>query len=252
MANFSRSLLHHPLFTETMTHQIDVLDKGYVRLVEHMGTDLSVVRAARVSYDADWRTGENEGSDAKLIRYLWKHHHTSPFEAATLTFEVKAPIFVFRQWHRHRTQSYNEVSARYTELPDEFYIPDPAKIGQQSAHNKQVRDIALQDSIPDARMEQVTGYAVWCQQTFITYKTLLADGWPRELARMVLPLSTYSRMFDTMNLLNLFKFLTLRLHPHAQWEIQEYARAIVTLIEPHFPVAVAAWRESQPSEPLRG
>lgn len=232
-----------------MTQQIDVLDKGFVRLVDHMGSDLSIVRAARVSYDADWRTGENEGSDAKLIRYLWRNHHTSPFEAATLTFEVKAPIFVFRQWHRHRTQSYNEVSARYTELPDEFYVPDPGKIGQQSTHNKQVREISDQqdDMALGERELEVEAYQMVCDNSFTQYQTLLKRGWPRELARMCLPLSTYSRMFDTMNLLNLFKFLTLRLHPHAQWEIQEYARAIVTLIEPYFPVAVAAWRESQPS-----
>ena len=100
-----------------------VLDHGYVRLVDHMGSDLSVVRAARVSYDADWRTGEDEGKDAKLIHYLMKNHHTSPFESVTFTFEVKAPIFVFRQWHRHRTWAFNEVSARYSKLPEEFYVP---------------------------------------------------------------------------------------------------------------------------------
>src|SRR5882672_11447942 len=97
--------------------KIDVLDHGYVRLVDHMGGDLSVVRAARNSYDAAWRAGLDEGGDAKLIRYLYRNRHTTPFEAVTFTFEVCAPIFVFRQWHRHRTWSYNEVSARYTELP---------------------------------------------------------------------------------------------------------------------------------------
>jgi thymidylate synthase (FAD) len=107
-----------------MADAIHVLDHGHVRLVDHMGSDLSIVRNARVSYDAEWRTGEDEGKDAKLIAYLVKNRHTSPFEAVSFTFDVKAPIFVFRQWHRHRTWSFNEVSARYAELPEEFYVPE--------------------------------------------------------------------------------------------------------------------------------
>lgn len=122
-------------------NEIKVLDHGYVRLVDHMGNDLSIVRSARVSYNADWRTGEDEGKDEKLIHYLVKNHHTSPLESVQFTFQVKAPIFVFRQWHRHRTQSYNEVSARYTELPEEFYIPAVEHIGEQSSSNKQMRNI---------------------------------------------------------------------------------------------------------------
>ena len=121
--------------------RIDVLEHGFVRLVDFMGSDVAVSRAARVSYDAAWRAGEDEGSDAKLIRYLWKNHHTTPFEAVSFTFEVKAPIFVFRQWHRHRTWSFHELSARYRELPEEFYLPTPEMIGQQSASSKQARDI---------------------------------------------------------------------------------------------------------------
>ena len=113
--------------------KVDVLDHGFVRLVASMGNDLSIVRAARVSYDADWRTGEDEGSDARLIHYLWKNQHTSPFEAVEFQFEVKAPIFVLRQWHRHRTWSYNELSARYGELSEEFYLPKPDTVGEQSA-----------------------------------------------------------------------------------------------------------------------
>src|ERR1700722_14352283 len=117
--------------------RIDVLDHGFVRLIDSMGSDISVSRAARVSYDAAWRAGEDQGSDSKLIRYLWKNHHTTPFEAVSFTFEVKAPIFVFRQWHRHRTWSYNELSAKYKELPEEFYLPDPAMVGKQATSNKQ-------------------------------------------------------------------------------------------------------------------
>src|SRR6185437_10165910 len=125
----------------SMTDKIDVLDHGFVRLVESKGGDISIVRAARVSYDAEWRAGENEGSDARLIRYLWKNAHTSPFEHVVFTFEVKAPIFVLRQWHRHRTWSFSELSARYRELPEEFYVPKPEHIGVQSKDNKQMRDM---------------------------------------------------------------------------------------------------------------
>jgi thymidylate synthase (FAD) len=99
---------------------INVLDHGHVRLIESMGSDLSIVRNARVSYDAEWRAGDDEGKDVKLLNYLVKNHHTSPFESCVFTFDVKAPIFVFRQWHRHRTWSFNEISARYSELPEEF------------------------------------------------------------------------------------------------------------------------------------
>jgi len=231
-----------------MNNLISVLDKGYVRLVEHMGSDLSIVRAARVSYNADWRAGEDESKDEKLIKYLWKNRHTSPFEAVTLTFEIKAPIFVFRQWHRHRTQSYNEVSARYTELEDEFYSPNPRMIGQQSVTNKQVRDLTDETGdLAKDRLEQVLYYESQCEAAFRLYHELLEDGWPRELARMVLPLSTYSRMFTTMNLLNLFRFLTLRTHEHAQWEIRQYANALAVLAGAIAPTAVDAWRGSNQS-----
>lgn len=116
--------------TEMTDKLKNVLDHGFVRLTDSMGSDLSVVRAARVSYDADWRAGDDTGSDARLIRYLWRNAHTSPFESVTFTFEVKAPIFVFRQWHRHRTWSFNEVSARYAELPSDFYTPAPEIVGR--------------------------------------------------------------------------------------------------------------------------
>jgi thymidylate synthase (FAD) len=220
--------------------RIDCLDHGFVRLVDSMGSDLNVVRAARVSYDAAWRAGENEGSDARLINYLWKNAHTSPFEAVTLTFEVKAPIFVFRQWHRHRTWSYNELSARYRELPQEFYLPDPESIGSQSKDNKQARVIEPTDDVLERRCE-VLGVEVHCEAAFELYRKLLAKGWPRELARSVLPVNTYSHMFATVNLLNLFRFLSLRDHDHAQYEIRVYAEAMRELARSVAPVSVAAW-----------
>jgi len=226
--------------------RIDVLDHGFVRLVDSMGSDLSIVRAARVSYDAAWRAGEDAGSDARLIRYLWKNHHTSPFEAVTLTFEVKAPIFVFRQWHRHRTWSFNELSARYRELPEEFYVPRPEDIGVQSASSKQARDVeGLTEDQRRARMVDVGAIRLACEGAFSVYRDLLARGVPRELARSVLPVATYSHMFATVDLLNLMKFLTLRCHAHAQHEIRVYAEAMLELVKPIVPVAMAAWEESR-------
>jgi thymidylate synthase (FAD) len=223
------------------TEAIEVLDHGLVRLVDHMGSDLSIVRAARVSYDAAWRAGENEKSDNRLINYLWRNKHTTPFEAVTFTFEVRAPIFVFRQWHRHRTQSYNELSARYRELDEVFYVPKAEKIGVQSKDNKQMRDTNVET--PWSRHEEVDWYTDHCQKAFKLYRELLASGWPRELARGCLPLSTYSHMFTTLNLRNLFHWLELRLHTHAQPEIRVYADAILKLIEPVVPVATKAFME---------
>ncbi|QEH36604.1 Thymidylate synthase ThyX [Aquisphaera giovannonii] len=225
--------------------RIDVLDHGFVRLVDAMGSDLSVVLAARVSYDAAWRAGEDQGSDARLIRYLWKNRHTTPFEAVSFTFEIKAPIFVFRQWHRHRTWSYNELSARYRELPEEFYVPDPALIGQQSASSKQAREIGDTDAaMLGQRRAEVEHAREVMEGAFAQYRRLLEGGWPRELARSVLPVATYSHMFATVNLLNLLKFLTLRCDGHAQYEIRVYADAMRELIRPIVPVCVSAWEEA--------
>lgn len=220
--------------------KVDLLDHGFVRLVDSMGSDVSIVRAARVSYDAAWRAGENEGSDNRLIRYLWKNEHTTPFETVTMTFEVKAPIFVFRQWHRHRTASINELSARYRELPEEFYIPDPAMVGVQSKSSKQARDISDEDATTD-RIDQCRMTRDHCEAAFSVYRSLLTEGWPRELARSVLPLNTYSHMFWTVNLRNLFHFLTLRTDEHAQYEIRVYADAMLDLARSIVPVAMSAW-----------
>jgi thymidylate synthase (FAD) len=224
----------------TGNEPICVLDHGLVRLVESMGSDLSISRAARVSYDAAWRAGQDKGSDERLIRYLWAHQHTSPFEAVTMTFEVKAPIFVLRQWMRHRTWSFSELSGRYRELSEEFYVPDPSAIGVQSKDNKQGRD--LEDN-------EHAKSAVWAMEehgkaAFALYRQLLSTGTPRELARTVLPLSTYSHMFATVNMLNLFRFLKLRTADDAQYEIRVYANVMALLATRVAPVAVAAWEAS--------
>jgi thymidylate synthase (FAD) len=222
-----------------MNEAIKVLDHGLVRLVEHMGSDLSIVRNARVSYDAEWRAGEDEGKDEKLLNYLIKNKHTSPFESCVFTFEVKAPIFVLRQWHRHRTWSFNEISARYAELPEEFYVPELGQITTQSADNKQMRTSTVNTN------------AAWVQgalrmqnrEAFVTYRDMLSNGCPRELARTVLPVGTYSHMFATVDLHNLMHFLKLRLHEHSQYEIRVYAEAMLKLIEPIVPYSVAAFKK---------
>jgi thymidylate synthase (FAD) len=213
---------------------IEVLDHGYVRLVDSMGSDLSIVRSARVSYSADWRSGDDEKSDEKLLRFLWRNKHTSPFEAVEFQFEIKCPIFVARQWHRHRTQSYNEVSARYTELPEEYYVPDTIVIGKQDEKNKQSRMISA--SVSNEYGDSIYIVNEHHKNCFELYKDLLKNGWPRELARSVLPMATYTRFFAKSNLRNWLHFLELRLDSHAQYEIRVYAEAIKTLIRPIIPV----------------
>lgn len=217
-----------------MNEKINLLDHGFIRLVDSMGNDLSVVRSARVSYDAAWRAGENTGSDKRLIEYLMSHNHNTPFESVQLTFEIKAPIFVFRQWHRHRTWSFNELSARYKELPEEFYVPDPELIGTQSEDNKQMRDI---ESTHDMTFQRSMALIIYRtnKESFKNYKYMLKLGVPRELARSVLPVSTYSHMFASVNLHNLFKFISERSHEHAQYEIRVYSDAILEILKSIVP-----------------
>lgn len=237
--------------------RIDVLDHGFVRLVSYMqpaafvmdstgawvrdpdwSGDLEVVRSARVSYQGDWRTGDDEGSDSKLIRSMQARKHTSPKEAMVFTFEVQAPIFVFRQWHRHRTWSYNETSARYKELPELYYIPDSNQILAQSKKEKQGRSGDLPPEVVGNFRRMIdTSSAI----AFKNYHIALNDGVSRELARLYLPLNTYSRMFATVDLHNLLGFLMLRLDEHAQYEIRVYAEALVQLIKPIVPRVVEAF-----------
>ena len=176
---------------------IPVLDKGSVELMDHMGGDLSIVRNARQSYNADWRAGEDKDSDDKLIRFLLRMRHTGPFEHTSINIGIKAPIFVIRQWHRHRTQSYSEVSLRYVELnSEEFFIPSMGRIGLQSTTNKQASEFP--EEIDEVLMASIQGtmhnVAAHC---FYHYKELIKQGVPRERARTVLPLSTYTRFSAT-------------------------------------------------------
>jgi thymidylate synthase (FAD) len=237
---------------------VKVLDHGFVRLTDRMGSDLSIVRNARNSHDASWRSGSDTGSDRRLIRYLWQQQHTTPFEAVTLTFQIKCPLFVARQWHRHRTWSYNEMSARYTELPEEFYIPDAATIGIQDTKNRQGRVLETANSEVSTmtRLHQLVWYERQCRDAFTMYRKALAPvenggwGWPRELARGMLPAATYTQFFGTVNLLNLFRFIKLRSDLHAQHEIRVYSDAMLALIQPIVPVAVEAFM-SDPTSPVQ-
>ena len=224
---------------------IKLLDHGYVRLVSHTKPagevdyywtgDQEIIRNARVSYgnDGEVRTIEQ---DKKLIDYLYKNRHTSPFEAMVFTFEVKAPIFVFRQWHRHRTWSFNEISARYAELPSEYYVPET--LYEQGIGNKQIsgEHIIANTKYYTIMMDMQN------EEALHLYNDMITDGVSRELARTVLPVATYSRMFCTVDLHNLFNFCRLRDHDHAQPEIRVYAKAMLELVEPIVPMSVDAYR----------
>ncbi len=213
---------------------VKILDHGLIRLIDYMGGDLAISRNARVSYDAEARE-----EDKGLIKYLLMNGHNTPFESTCITFEVKAPIFVFRQWHRHRTQSYNELSARYRELPEEFYIPELEQITTQSTDNKQMR---TDEQHPEA--EEIALNIVGANRaSFQAYKKLIRQGAPRELARTVLPVGIYSHMFATANLHNWFHFCKERSHEHAQYEIRVYSDAIIEMLEEIAPIATQVFRE---------
>lgn len=215
--------------------EIPVLDRGFVKLVDHMGTDLSVVNAARVSFGKR-KEGLDEG-DGKLIRYLAEHEHTSPFRHTAMTFHVKAPIFVFRQWMKHRIASeFNEISGRYVEFAeDEFYVP--ATFRQQAKVNKQ----GSEGEIAEAQREAVAAtYLESCKGAVTNYRALIEAGVCREQARCVLPLALYSEVYWTVSLQASAHFIRLRTDSHAQWEIQQYAHAVRKLVEGLFPLSLQA------------
>lgn len=248
---------------------VSVLDHGFVGLVDTMGTDGSIVQAARVSY------GDGTKSvleDRALIRYLMKHKHTSPFEMCQIKIHIKMPIFVMRQWVRHRTASLNEYSGRYSVMTDEFYLPEPEMIQPQSKDNKQGRAGTI-------RPETATGVR-WMMKAaydhnYDVYQALLGeraddkfaageviydpygesafsgdddwlfdsefDGIAREMARCVLPVANYTELYWTQNLHNMMHLLKLRMDPHAQYEIRVFAQAVYDLIQPIYPAALEAF-----------
>lgn len=210
-----------------------VLDKGYVHYIEHWGSDEKVIESARMSTNKGFQGWE---ADAKLLSYLYKHKHMTPFEMCGLVIEVKAPIFVFREWHRHRTQSYNEMSARYIPLPNENYVPkDDRCIAAIDEKNRQAAGSA-------GKVATAEEVKVWLKDLHLAYAKAqsvydhgLALGIPKEIARLPVPVARYSRMRASANLRNWLAFLTLRMDKNAQWEIREFANAVGKVIEQTFP-----------------
>ena len=219
-------------------HEYRVLDKGFVRLVDYLGGDARIVQAARVSYQEGTKTVREDGA---LIDYLVRHKHTSPLEQVVLTFHLKMPIFVARQWLRHRTARLNEVSGRYSVLQDEFYLPDEAQVRRQSAANKQGRS---DEEVPAELQAQTLRLLQTGQESAYTgYQELLDKDVARELARINLPLSLYTEMYWQIDLHNLFHFLRLRLDAHAQYEIRVYGEVMAELARAVAPLAYRAFEE---------
>lgn len=222
--------------------EIKVLDKGFVRLIRSMGDDSAIVQCARTSYGKGTKT---VSEDRGLIRTLIRERHTSPLECIQFTFHIKAPIFVFRQWHRHRMWSYNEISGRYSEMADEFYVPLEEHVTKQNPINKQGGTSEYVGAPPFEDVNYQWRDMMDAEQyiTRVKYEGYLKSGMRRELARINLPLSQYSEMYATVDLHNLFHFLKLRLDSHAQYEIRVYAEALLKLIEPIVPIAVEAFKD---------
>ena len=259
-----------------------VLDHGYCNLVESWGSDERIIEAARMSTDKGFQGwgGECPGcklspvagsvwqkmsiddgmgtevmcpsckgsgtvvGDEKLLSYLWRNNHHTPFEMAGLTVEIQAPIFVVREWHRHRTQSYNELSGRYTQLPDLYYIPSIERLmaGKQSTKNKQSSEAGFTEAQANdlqRMMELAT------QDSRNRYERLLTEGVSRELARLVIPCNQFTRFRASANLRNWLAFLSLRLDPAAQWEIRQYATAVEAILQGAFPRTMALFNESR-------
>jgi thymidylate synthase (FAD) len=223
-----------------------ILDHGFVRVIDYMGDDTAIVQAARVSYGRGTRRVQE---DTGLIRYLMRHRHSTPFEMCEIKFHVKLPIFVARQWIRHRTANVNEISARYSILDKEFYIPARENLAAQSAINRQGRGDVLDG---DEAAEVLHLLRSDAEQTYAHYARMLNEaenpdptrrGLARELARMNLTLNTYTQWYWKTNLHNLFHFLSLRADPHAQYEIRVYAEAMLEITESWVPIAAAAFRD---------
>ena len=252
-----------------MTNQVEILDSpnylpildhGFVGIKDVMGDDAAIVQAARVSYGAGTKT---VNKDRGLLRYLLRMQHSSPFEMVELKFHVRAPIFVARQWFRHRTGVYNEVSARYSEMENEFYIPIPEDIKAQATDNKQGRDGELSEHDRNGvrtTMEISYSNSLAGYHTLLGERTKEVDDWydpygndpwftpefsgvARELARTIMPVGAYTEFYFKTNLRNLFNFLRLRAEGHAQYEIRVYAEAILKLVEPRFPLSIEAFTD---------
>jgi thymidylate synthase (FAD) len=216
-----------------------VLSHGFVALVDYMGDDSAVVQAARVSYGAGTRSVRD---DRGLIRYLLRHGHTTPFEMVELKFLVRLPMYVARQWIRHRTASVNEYSARYSIVPDEYEVPSVDEVRQQSTRNRQGRGEPSDPSIAEGFRGDVERIS---QEAYAAYQRALSQGVARETARTLLPVNFYTQWYWKVNLHNLFHFLSLRLDPHAQEEIRRYAAVVAELARNVAPTCFEAFEEFQ-------
>ena len=238
-----------PALEEMLYRAMPVLDHGFIRVVDYMGDDGAVVQAARVSYGRGTR---RVSEDAGLIRYLMRHRHTTPFEMCEIKSHVKLPIFVARQWIRHRTANVNEYSARYSILDREFYIPAPAHLAAQSAVNRQGRGAVLEGDEAACVLDLLRDDATRCYDHYVDMLNEGADGAPadpgrqglaRELARMNLTLNTYTQWYWKTDLHNLLHFLSLRADAHAQYEIRVYAEAMLATVQAWVPATFAAFRD---------
>ncbi len=220
-----------------------VLDHGLVRVIDYMGDDDAIVQAARVSYGAGTKKAQDDNS---LIRYLMRHWHSTPFEMCEIKFHVKLPVFVARQWIRHRTANVNEYSARYSILDKEFYIPDPENLAAQSKVNNQGRGAVLEAEEAQKVLEILRNDS---DRSYTNYEHLLSSdnkpGLARELARMNLPTNIYTQWYWKTDLHNLFNFLRLRADKHAQYEIRVYAEIISDIVQKWVPKAYQAFLDYQ-------
>ena len=221
-----------------LDREYPVLDHGFVRLVDYLGSDERIVQSARVSYGAGTKSYRQ---DKGLIAYLLRNDHTSPFEQVNFTFHIKMPIFVARQWIRHRTARVNEISGRYSVMEGEHYLPHREQINLQSEDNKQGRtNEAVSDEVADQVLKILEADQ---RRTYESYEALLEMGIARELSRINLPLSLYTEWYWQMDLHNLFHFLRLRLDAHAQYEIRAYAQVILDIVRLVCPMACEAFEQ---------
>ncbi len=216
-----------------------VLSHGFVALVDYMGDDAAIVQAARVSYGKGTKSVRD---DRGLIRYLMRHHHTTPFEMVEYKFLVRLPIYIARQWIRHRTSSTNEYSGRYSIVPDEFEVPEPDEVRHQSGRNRQGRGDPLPPEVVERFRSDLESVAT---QAYVAYSRALDAGVARETARLLLPVAYYTQWYWKVNLHNLFHFLSLRLDAHAQEEIRLYAAEVAKLARVVCPVAFEAFEDFQ-------
>ncbi|WP_341820975.1 FAD-dependent thymidylate synthase [Wolbachia endosymbiont (group A) of Myopa testacea] len=222
---------------EILYEEHKVLDHGFIRVVDYMGSDSAIVQAARVSYG---KGTKQISQDEALIKYLMRHHHTTPFEMCEIKFHVKLPIFVARQWIRHRTANVNEYSARYSILDNEFYIPKPEQIAKQSDNNKQGSGEAFD---PDTSKEIIDSLTNDSNLVYSHYEKIIEQGLAREIARTNLTLNYYTQFYWKIDLHNLLHFLKLRADKHAQYEIRVYAEVMLDIIKKWVPLAYNAFVE---------